>query len=126
MQAETRPVQSKYLGIIGEDHLKSRLLTMGVKPESFRYSKKLAKPICKNSQSETDEKPRFLPWVLESAFGWLGEDAKDERRIFSGANWSAATKNPFRAFGSTDEGLETTLAEPPGTSRWCSSSTRVG
>jgi hypothetical protein len=28
MQAETRPVQSKYLGIIGEDHLKSRLLAM--------------------------------------------------------------------------------------------------
>ena len=31
--------------------------------------------------------------------------------ICTGANWSAAIKNPFRAFGSTGEGLETTLAK---------------
>src|SRR5262245_38621169 len=51
-----------------------------------------------------------VPWVLESAFGWRGKDAQDERRIYTGANWSAAIKNPFRAFGSTGEGMETTLA----------------
>jgi hypothetical protein len=49
--------------------------------------------------------------VLESAFGWLGDDAKDERRIYTGANWSAAVGNPFRAFGDTGEGLETVLAQ---------------
>jgi hypothetical protein len=49
--------------------------------------------------------------VLESAFGWRGEKAKDERQIYTGANWSAAIKNPFRTFGATGEGLETTLAD---------------
>jgi hypothetical protein len=49
--------------------------------------------------------------VIEAAFGWRGKDAKDERRIYTGANWSAAVKNPFRSFGSTGEGLETLLAQ---------------
>ena len=96
MQKHTRPVTSKRLGIIGADHLKASLLQMGIKPESFRYSRKVAK--------------EGLPWVLESAFGWLGDD-ESWRRIYSGANWSAAIKNPFRSFGNTGEGLETALSE---------------
>ena len=51
-----------------------------------------------------------MPWVLESAFGYLGEGDK-KRQIFSGANWSAAINNPFRTFGSTGEGLESALAD---------------
>lgn len=97
MQKHTRPVTPKRLGVIGEDHLRERLTGMGVQPESFRYSKKFAKG--------------GLPWVLESAFGWLGEEADDQRRIYAGANWSSAIKNPFRSFGDTGEGLETTLAD---------------
>jgi hypothetical protein len=38
----TRPVASDRLGVIGEDHLRTRLLAMGVEPESFRYSRKVA------------------------------------------------------------------------------------
>jgi hypothetical protein len=116
MQRHTRPIKSPALGIIGEEHLKERLLAMGVKPESFQYSKKLAKQKSKNSQSAHDEKACFIPWVLESAFGWLGGDAEDSRKIYSGANWSAAIKNPFRSFGSTGEGLETALANLRATS----------
>ncbi len=97
MQRHTRTVKSRRLGIIGEDHLKARLLAMGVQPESFRYSRKTSK--------------EGLPWVLESAFGWLGNDSPDRRRIYSGANWSAAIKNPFRSFGTTGEGLETALSD---------------
>jgi len=97
LQGATRPVQSKNLGIIGKDHLKTRLLAMGVQEESFTYSQRLAKD--------------GLPWVLESAFGWLGEAAKDQRKIYTGANWSSTIKNPFRSFGSTGQGLETTLAK---------------
>jgi DNA topoisomerase VI subunit B len=97
MQAHTRPVKSQRLGVIGEDHLKTRLLEMGVQPESFRYSRKLSKD--------------GLPCVLESAFGWLGDESADRRRIYAGANWSAAIKNPFRSFGSTGEGLEAALSE---------------
>jgi DNA topoisomerase VI subunit B len=95
MQRHTRPVKAQRLGIIGEDHLRARLLGMGVQKDSFRYSKKLSKD--------------GLPWVLESAFGWLGDESDDSRRIFAGANWSAAIKNPFRSFGATGEGLEAAL-----------------
>lgn len=97
MQRHAQPVQSKRLGVIGEDHLKKRLLAMGVTPESFRYGRRLSKD--------------GLPWVLEAAFGWLGNAAPDSRSIFAGANWSAAIKNPFRSFGSTGEGLEAALAD---------------
>jgi DNA topoisomerase VI subunit B len=111
MRRHTRPVKAQRLGLIGEEHLKLRLLAMGVKPESFRYSKKLDGPKCKKSQSAPDDKASFLPGVLESAFGWLGQESKDSRRFYTGANWSAAIGNPFRSFGDTGEGLETALAD---------------
>jgi hypothetical protein len=97
MQQHTRPVSSKRLGILGEEHLRERLLAMGIVPNSFKYSRKLSK--------------EGLPCVIESAFGWKGEDAEDKRRIFAGANWSAAIHNPFRTFGGTDEGLEAVLTD---------------
>jgi DNA topoisomerase VI subunit B len=109
MQRHTRPVKSPALGFIGEEHLRTRLLAMGVEPDSFTYSRKLKK--VKTDASVADEKPRFLPWVLECAFGYLGKDARNRRRTFLGANWSAAIKNPFRSFGSTGEGLEGALAD---------------
>jgi len=112
MQRHTRPVKSQRLGLIGEDHFKTRLLEMGVKSESFRYEKKLAMPEkVKNEEIEEDEKASFLPWAVESAFGWCAESEQDERKIFTGANWSAAIKNPFRSFGSTGQGLEAELAD---------------
>ncbi|MBW3599073.1 MAG: hypothetical protein KY475_17610 [Planctomycetes bacterium] len=110
MQRCTRPVKPQRLGFIGEDHLKARLLAMGVQPDSFTYKRRLP-PKSKNRASSPDEKACFVPWVLESAFGWLGPAANDRRRIYSGANWSAAIKNPFRSFGTTGEGLEATLTE---------------
>ena len=97
MQRHTRPVKSVALGIIGEDHFKARFLAMGVLPESFAYTKKLAKD--------------GLPQVLESAFGWKGKDSNDNRSIHAGANWSAAIHNPFRSFGATGEGLEAALSD---------------
>lgn len=97
MQAHTRPVKSPRLGIIGEDHLRARLLAMGVVPESFQYTRKVSKD--------------GLPWVLESAFGWKGDKSEDWRTIISGANWSAAIKNPFRSFGATGQGLEAALTD---------------
>jgi hypothetical protein len=109
MRRHTRPVKSPALGVIGEAHMRARLLAMGVKPESFSYTRKLGK--VKSDGATGGEKASFMPSVLECAFGWLGKDAEDERRIFVGANWSAAIKNPFRSFGSTGEGLETVLAK---------------
>ena len=97
MKSSTRPIGPKRLGLIGEDHLRQRLVAMGVEESSFRYSKKLAKD--------------GLPWVLESAFGWKGDESTDRRSIFAGANWSSAVNNPFRSFGSTGEGLEAALTD---------------
>jgi hypothetical protein len=94
MQRHTRPVKAKRLGIIGEKHLKQRLLEIGIKPRSFRYERKLS--------------DRGLPSVLECAFGYRGNGL---RRIVAGANWSAAIKNPFRSFGGTGEGLEAMLTD---------------
>ena len=57
-----------------------------------------------------------IPYVVEFAFGLhqSGLDARRRsvsRKFVTGANWSAGINNPFRAFGSTGEGLESTLAK---------------
>jgi hypothetical protein len=113
MQRHTRPVNPKLLGIIGEEHLKTRLAEMGVQPESFCYDCRLP-PKSKKTHPDAGEKKQALssvPWVLESAFGWLGDKAEDSRRIYAGANWSPAIVNPFRSFGATGEGLEALLTD---------------
>jgi hypothetical protein len=74
----------------------------------FEYHKDLF-PKSTRMQFVADEKS-LLPWVVEAAFGWLGKDAPNERKIVTGANWSAAIKNPFRSFGATGEGVETFLS----------------
>ena len=58
MQRHTRPVNPKLLGMIGEEHLRVRLVAMGVKPESFRYSRKLP-PKCKKTDPAADTKSKL-------------------------------------------------------------------
>ena len=57
--------------------------------ESFQYKK----------VAEMDDDG--LPMVLETAFGWRGEDCEEERRIITGVNWSPGIVNPFRTLGSS-------------------------
>ena len=57
-----------------------------------------------------------IPYVVEFAFGLhqagLAQGGAGASRVFvTGANWSAAIANPFRSFGTTGEGLESTLAK---------------
>jgi hypothetical protein len=113
MRAHTKPVKPIRLGVIGEEHLKQRLLAMGVEPERFQYAKVLSGAKSKKTQLAADEESKLseLPWVVETASGWLGQQARDERKLFTGANWSAAIKDPFRSFGATGEGLQTHLAK---------------
>jgi hypothetical protein len=114
MQRHTRPVNPQTLGVIGKEHLRIRLLAMRVQPDSFRYCRRFSSAKSKKTSATTDDQAglnRNLPWVLESAFGWLGNEAEDDRLIFAGANWSAAIHNPFRAFGATGEGLEAELTD---------------
>jgi hypothetical protein len=102
MQRHTKPVAPKYLGIIGEDHFKARFLAAGGNVETFRYE--LRKGLDDG-----------LPYVVEFAFGLhqsgLTASGAVSRKIMTGANWSAAISNPFRSFGTTGEGLESTLAK---------------
>jgi hypothetical protein len=50
LRRHTKPVTPQRLGMIGEDHLRQRLLAMGVTPESFRYERRLSNRKSKNSQ----------------------------------------------------------------------------
>jgi hypothetical protein len=68
MRKHTKPVKPQRLGLIGEEHLKFRLLAMGVQPESFRYNKKLKGPKCKNLQSVPDFGARGRIWLARARF----------------------------------------------------------
>ena len=89
MQQHTKPVKPVQLGVIGKDHLVKRFQDMGCEMESFRYKK----------VAEVDDDG--LPTVVETAFGWRGEESEEERRIITGLNWSPGIVNPFRTLGDT-------------------------
>src|SRR5262249_37391111 len=61
MRRHTRPIKSQRLGLIGEDHFRARLLDMGVREQSFRYAKELAKPEkVKNDEIDKSKSACFL------------------------------------------------------------------
>jgi hypothetical protein len=103
MCKHTKPVAAKHLGIIGSDHFKQRFLAAGGNADTFKYEQR------KGGTSEG------IPYIVEFAFGLhqsgLTQGAAVRRKFISGANWSVGINNPFRAFGSTGEGLESTLAK---------------
>jgi hypothetical protein len=45
------------------------------------------------------------------------DDPQARRQFVVGANWSVGISNPFRSFGRTGEGLETTLSKLRGDER---------
>jgi hypothetical protein len=103
MRKYSKPVAPKHLGIIGVEHLKQRFLAAGGNAETFKYQQR---------KGMTDD---GIPYVIEFAFG-LHQSALSQRgfavsrKFITGANWSVGINNPFRAFGSTGEGLESTLS----------------
>jgi hypothetical protein len=103
MRKHTRPVAAKHLGVIGEEHLKQRFMAAGGNADTFKYQQR---------RGMTGE---GIPYIVEFAFGLhqsgLTQGASVSRKIITGANWSVGISNPFRAFGSTGEGLESTLAK---------------
>ena len=102
MRKHSKPVAPKHLGVIGAEHLKQRFLAAGGNAETFKYQQR------KGMTSDG------IPYVIEFAFGLhqsgLTQGAAVPRKFVTGANWSVGINNPFRAFGSTGEGLESTLA----------------
>jgi DNA topoisomerase VI subunit B len=103
MRKHSKPVAAKHLGVIGADHFNQRFLAAGGNVETFKYQ-------CRKGMT-----PDGIPYVVEFAFGLhqsgLTQGATVTRKIVTGANWSVGISNPFRAFGSTGEGLENTLAK---------------
>jgi DNA topoisomerase VI subunit B len=103
MRKYSKPVAPKHLGVIGVEHHKQRFLAAGGNAETFKYQQR------KGLTSDG------IPYVIEVAFGLhqsgLTQDDTVPRKIITGANWSVGITNPFRAFGSTGEGLESTLAK---------------
>jgi hypothetical protein len=102
MQRHSKPVAPKLLGIISAQHFKDRFLAAGGNIETFKYQ-------CRKGMT-----PDGIPTTVEFAFGLhqSGLDRGGVSRLFvTGATWSAAINNPFRRFGSTGEGLESTLAK---------------
>src|SRR5262249_32707594 len=103
MKRHSKPVNPKLLGIIGAEHLKARFLAAGGNAEAFKYQMR---------KGVTDD---GVPYVIEFAFA-LHESALKQggpaasRIAVTGANWSVGINNPFRAFGSTGQGLENMLA----------------
>jgi hypothetical protein len=100
MQRHSKPVAPQLLGIIGAEHFKARFLAAGGNEQTFRYQ-------CLKG---TDD---GIPYVVETCSGvhqaGLTQGGKADRTFVTGANWSAAINNPFRRFGKTGEGLESTL-----------------
>jgi hypothetical protein len=94
LQEHTRPVKPKDLGIIGEDHLRTRFAAAGADLETIRYSRQLV---------DGD-----LPQVVEVAFGYC---PGKRRQIVTGVNWSPGIVNPFRVLGPYGQSLDTLLSE---------------
>jgi DNA topoisomerase VI subunit B len=110
MQKHSRPVAPQHLGIIGAEHFKARFLDVKGAADTFKYQ--LRKGIDANG----------IPYVVEVAFGLhqsglsglgkpelSGLSNPEHGAIITGANWSPGIGNPFHRFGSTGEGLESTL-----------------
>jgi hypothetical protein len=104
MKRHSKPVNPVRLGIIGAEHLKARFLAAGGAPETFKYERR------KGTNNDA------IPYVIEFGFGLHQAGlqprpgvAEVRRKIVTGANFSAAIGNPFRRFGSTGEGLDSTL-----------------
>jgi DNA topoisomerase VI subunit B len=99
----SKPVAPKHLGVIGSEHFNQRFLLAGGSADTFKYQQR---------KGMTDD---GIPYIVEFAFGLhqhgLTQETQVSRKFITGANWSAAIGNPFRAFGSTGEGLESTLAK---------------
>lgn len=97
MQDHARPVAPRALGIIGKAHMEQRCQELGSEMESFSYGKQIG---------TTDG----LPWVIETAFAWRGDESNARRILVTGVNWSAGLINPFRQLGKMGESLDTVLA----------------
>ncbi len=105
MQAQSKPVKARALGLIGEDHFRQRCEAAGCEMDTFAYRKVI-------SDGDAD-----IPSVVEVAFaahrGALDANADEygNRRLITGVNFSPGLLNPFRELGEIGESLDSVLNE---------------
>jgi hypothetical protein len=95
MQEHSRPVKPRDLGLIGEDHLRTRFIAAGADQKTFHYKREFV---------DGD-----LPKVIEVAFGYCPNST--QRQFVGGVNWSPGIVNPFRVLGLYGQSLDTFLSE---------------
>jgi DNA topoisomerase VI subunit B len=95
MQAHSRRVKPKDLGLIGEDHLRARFAAAGADERTVRYKREFV---------DGD-----LPEAIEVAFGYCPEGTR--RQLVTGVNWSPGIHNPFRVLGRYGQSLDSFLSE---------------
>jgi hypothetical protein len=84
MRRESRPIKPEALGALGPAHIRARLGSFNVVPESVEYKKATGSR-------------EGRPFVLETAFGVLtGEYEALGRTVLAGINWSPALGVPFQ------------------------------
>ena len=66
MRRHSKPVKPAMLGVTGRNHFQSRFEAAGCEMESFNYNK-------------VEDYGEEIPFVIEVAFGWLGDGAPKER-----------------------------------------------
>ncbi|MFH0942660.1 MAG: ATP-binding protein [Candidatus Beckwithbacteria bacterium] len=79
LKQNSKQVKAAFLGLIGEEHIKTRMIDdYHIAPESFKYRKKV------KIDDETN-----LPQVVEIGFAiYAKEHEQDTRQVISGLNWS--------------------------------------
>jgi DNA topoisomerase VI subunit B len=77
MKTEAKPVKPSLLGVIGEKHLRKKLVDLGCAEDSIAYAKR-----------QGDD---GLPFVMEFCFG-VKENSEERRRIITGLNFSPTLK----------------------------------
>ena len=87
MRELSQPVKPRDLGVVGRDHLLARFTESGADPETFVY---------RFAAVEHDG----LPFFIEAAFAYRGDDDEDGADIIEGFNFTPAIGgSPFRLEG---------------------------
>jgi len=84
MQEQSKPINPKLLGIIGQEHLTTRMVEdHGVEASSIKYIRKVG----------VDP---LEPYILEVALGIYRKELETrERTLITGLNWSPTMRNPI-------------------------------
>ena len=94
MQELSKPVKPRALGIIGKEHLTTRMEAAGCEPDSIQYQRAF-------------HVEGSIPQVIEVVFGYA--PAADHQRVVTGVNWSPGIGNPFRQLGAGGRSMDSIL-----------------